>query len=148
MGGVFEAASLAMRYWFMIVGLIILLGVTGISIKEYREKRFVLGVAQSSIGYLTIVSGPEDIINDKIQLMSQNTIGRSRRVNIMLRDPSVYKAHSQLYRDENGAVYVNRLGRGEVMVNGRNIGDARRIFDQDVICFGNIVTRLHLKEGF
>ncbi len=61
MNGVYEAASLAMRYWFFIVGAIVLLGVTSISIKEYRDKRYVLGVAKSSIGYLSVISGPDEI---------------------------------------------------------------------------------------
>ncbi|MGI5850262.1 MAG: FHA domain-containing protein [Christensenellales bacterium] len=143
---VYEATALAMRYWFLIAAIIVLLGVTGISVKEYREKRFVLGVAQSSIGYLTIISGPEDILNEKIQLMHQNTIGRSKSVDIVLRDSSIYKAHSQIYRAESGAVYVNRLGRGGVSVNGTGIGNIMQVFDQDIICFGNIVTKLHLKE--
>ena len=73
---VFEAVSLAMRYWFLAAAAIVLLSVTGISIKEYREKRMVLSVAQSSIGYIHVVSGPEDIFNANIQLMRENTIGR------------------------------------------------------------------------
>ena len=83
MDGVYEATALAMRFWFLIAAIIVLLGVTGISIKEYREKRFVLEVAQNTIGYLTIVSGPEDILNENLQLMRENTIGRSRKVDII-----------------------------------------------------------------
>lgn len=146
MDGLYEAAALAMRYWFFVAAAVILLGVTGISIKEYREKRFVLSVAQNSIGYLHVLSGPEDIIDTNIQLMSENTIGRSRSVDIVMRDPSVYKAHSQIYTSENGCVYVNRLGRGEVTVNGRMVRSAVKIYNEDIICFGNIVTRLHVKE--
>lgn len=143
---VYEAAALAMRYWFLVAAALVLLGVTGISIKEYREKRFVLSVAHSSIGYLSVISGPEDIINENIQIMRENTIGRSRSVDIMLRDPSIAKAHSQVYM-KDGAVYVNKLGKGDVNVNGRNVASTAPVYDGDVICFGNIVTRLHLKEA-
>lgn len=141
----YDAAALAMRYWFLIAAAIVLLGVTGISIKEYREKRLVLSVAQSSIGYLNVISGPEDIINENIQLMRENTIGRSRGVDIVLRDPSIIKAHSQIYKTEGG-IFVNRLGNGEVAVNGEIIVSSVEVFGGDVICFGNIVTRLFIKE--
>jgi hypothetical protein len=146
MDGVYEAASLTLRFWFLIAGGIVLLGVTSISIKEYRDKRYVLGVAHSSIGYMTIVSGPEDIMGSNIQLMNQNTIGRSRRVDIVLNDRSVDKAHSHVYLAEDGTVLVNCLGRGDVTVNGQLIGDASPIYEGDMVCFGNVVTRVHLKE--
>lgn len=142
---VFEAVSLAMRYWFLAAAAIVLLGVTGISIKEYREKRFVLRVAQSSIGYIHVVSGPEDIFNVNIQLMHENTIGKARNVDIMMRDPSIQKAHSQVY-SADGGVYVNRLGKGEVTVNGESVTSPVKVGTGDIICFGNVVTRLHLKE--
>lgn len=146
MDGVYEATALALRFWFLIAAGIVLLGVTSISIKEYRDKRYVLGVAHSSIGYLTILSGPDDIMGQNIQLMDKNTIGRSRRVDIVLGDRSVERAHSQLYAAENGQVYVNRLGRGDVTVNGQPVKDACAVREGDIVCFGNIVTRVHLKE--
>jgi hypothetical protein len=142
---VYEAVSLAMRYWFLAAAAIVLLSVTGISIKEYREKRLVLSVAQNSIGYIHVVSGPEDIFNANIQLMRENTIGRARNADIVLKDPSIMKAHSQVY-SVDGDVYVNRLGKGEVTVNGLPISSPVRVETGDIICFGNIVTRLHLKE--
>jgi hypothetical protein len=52
---IYEAFSLAMRYWFVVVIFIILVGSVGISIKEYTQKRFVLGLAHSSIGYLKVI---------------------------------------------------------------------------------------------
>ncbi len=142
---VFEAVSLAMRYWFLAAAAIVLLSVTGISIKEYREKRMVLSVAQSSIGYIHVVSGPEDIFNANIQLMRENTIGKARNADIVMKDPSIMKAHSQVYSSD-GDVYVNRLGKGEVTVNGAAVTSPVKITTGDIICFGNIVTRLHLKE--
>lgn len=142
---VYEAASLAMRYWFLAAAAIVLLGVTGISIKEYREKRMVLSVAQSSIGYIHVISGPEEIFNENIQLMRENTIGKAGNVDILIHDPSIMKAHSQVYCAEDG-VYVNRLGKGEVTVNGTDVKSPVKVETGDIICFGNIVTRLHLKE--
>ncbi|MGE5493828.1 MAG: FHA domain-containing protein [Burkholderiales bacterium] len=134
-----------MRYWFLAAAAIVLLSVTGISIKEYREKRLVLSVAQNSIGYIHVVSGPEDIFNANIQLMRENTIGKARNADIILKDPSIMKLHSQVY-SVDGDVYVNRLGKGEVTVNGLPISSPVRVTTGDIICFGNIVTRLHLKE--
>jgi hypothetical protein len=145
MDSVYEAAALALRFWFLIAAGIVLLGVTSISIKEYRDKRYVLGVAHSSIGYMTILSGPEDVMGSNISLMNRNTVGRSRRVDIVINDRSVDKAHSQIYLTEGGGVYVNCLGRGDVTVNGQLVGDAAPVYEGDVVCFGNVVARMHLK---
>jgi hypothetical protein len=146
MNSVYEAASLAMRYWFFIVGAIVLLGVTSISIKEYRDKRYVLSVAKNSIGYLTVVAGPDEIRGTKLQLMPQNTIGRSHRADIQLADRSVEKAHAQIYLADDDRIYLSRLGRGEVTVGGMHVAEFTRLKEADIICFGNIVVRVHLKE--
>jgi hypothetical protein len=147
MDGVYEAAALTLRFWFMFAAAIVLLGVTSISIKEYRDKRYVLGVAHSSIGYMTILSGPDDVMGSNISLMNRNTIGRSRRVDIVFSDRSVDKAHSQIYQTEDGLVYVNCLGRGDVTVNCELVDDVCPVYDGDVVCFGNVVARVHLKEN-
>jgi len=147
MNGIYEAAALGMRFWFLIAAVVVLLGAVGISINEFREKRYVLGVAQRSIGYLTVVSGPEALLGSNIQLMPRNTIGRSRRVDIILPDRSIDKAHSQVYLNRQGSVCVNRLGRGEVIVNGTPLAGTAAVYTGDIICFGNIVTELHVKEG-
>jgi hypothetical protein len=146
MDGLYTIASLAMRYWFIAAAAIVLIGVTGISVKEYRDKRYVLSVADSSIGYFHIVSGPEDIIDTNIQLMSDNTIGRSKHADIVLRDTSVNKAHSQLYSAYGGRVFLSRLGAGEVTVNGMEVASLYQVYDGDMITIGNIVLRLYLKE--
>ena len=147
MNGIYEAMALGMRFWFLAVVILVLLGVTAISIKEYTEKRYVLRVASRSIGYLHIVSGPEEIMKENLQLMRENTVGRSRRVDINLRDNSISKAHSQIYLAQDGIVYVNRLSRGEVTVNGQPVNDTAPVYSGDIICFGNVVARLHIKEG-
>ena len=147
MDGIYEAAALGMRFWFLAVVILVLLGVTAISIKEYTEKRYVLRIAGSSIGYLHIVSGPEEIRSENLQLMRENTIGRSRRVDIYLRDNSISKAHSQIYLARDGGVYLNRLGRGDVTVNGQPVYDTVPVYSGDMICFGNIVASIHIKEG-
>ncbi len=143
---VYEAVSLGMRFWFLIAAAVVLLGVTGISIKEYRDKRYVLSVAHSSIGFLSVISGPEDIINENIQLMRENTIGKSRSMDIMFRDSSISKAHSQIYMS-GGRIFVNRLGKGDVTLNGTRVDSTAEVYDGDIICFGNIVTRLYIKEA-
>jgi len=147
MNGFYEAAALGMRYWFIIAAGIVLLVAALLSVREYREKRLVLGVAQQSIGYLHIVSGPDEIQGENIPLMRQNTIGRSRRVDIVLRDRSIGKAHSQLYLREDGSVILSRLGRGEVSVNGAALQRSAAVYTGDMICLGNIVCELHVKEG-
>ncbi len=147
MDGLYEAAALALRYWFVIAALIIVLGVTSLSIKEYRDKRIVLNVAQSSIGYLAVISGPEDVMGENIPLLENNTIGRSRNADIMFADRTVEKIHSRIYLREDGAVMISRLGRGDITVNGTGLQDSAALKSRDIVCFGNVVTKVFLKEG-
>lgn len=146
MQGIYEATALALRFWFVVVAIIVLLGVTGISVKEYRDKRFVLGIAQNSIGYLRVISGPDDVIGENIQLTEKTVIGRSRRSDIVFADRSVDKSHSQIAKVLSGAVYLSRLGTGEVTVGGKSVDSRIRLYDGDVVCFGNVVTEVHIKE--
>jgi len=141
----YEAFALAMRYWFVIVILIVLLGSAGISIKEYRLKHHVLSLAHSSIGYLTMLSGPDDVIGENIALMQQNTIGRSRRADLCINDMSIDKAHCLIYM-ENGDVILSRISRGGITINGMEMEDSALIFTGDIVCFGNVVSEVHLKE--
>lgn len=147
MSGLYEATALALRFWFLVVAVIIVLGVTSISIKEYRDKRMVLDVAQSSIGYLAIISGPDDVMGENVPLLDQNTIGRSRGADIIFADRSVDRAHSQIYLSEDGTVMVSRLGRGDVTVNGVSLDGSVPVKNRDIVCFGNVVAKVFLKEG-
>ena len=142
----YEAFSLAMRYWFVVVIFIVLAGSAGISVKEYRQKHYVLGLANSSIGYLNVLSGPDEILGENLQLMEENTIGRSRRVDIMLYDRSVDKVHALIYRDENGDVCISRITKDDITINGEALEDTAILFTGDMICFGNVVTQLYIKE--
>ncbi len=143
---IYEAASIAMRYWFVAAGVIVLIGVIIISLREYREKSYVLSLAKSSIGYLSVISGPADVMGENIQLMQKNAIGRSRRCDIMFDERSLDKTHASIYRALSGAVYLSRSGKGEVTVNGRAIESRVRLHSKDTVCFGNVVTKVHLKE--
>ncbi len=142
----YEAFSLAMRYWFVVVIFIVLAGSVGISVKEYRQKHYVLGLATASIGYLNVLSGPDEVLGENLQLMEENTIGRSRRVDIMLYDRSVDKVHCLIYRDENSDVCISRITQGDITINGKQLEDSAILFTGDMICFGNVVTQLHIKE--
>lgn len=146
MQGIYEASALTMRYWFMGVAVIILLGVTAMSIKEYKDKRYVLNMAQSSIGYLSVLSGPNDIFGENMPLMAQNVLGRSRRCDIVLLDGSVKKEHARIHKALSGAVYIERTSPGDITVGGLNIKRRARINSMDIVCIGNVVTQVHLKE--
>ncbi|MFA5675042.1 MAG: FHA domain-containing protein [Christensenellales bacterium] len=146
MQGIYEAAALALRYWFMFAAVIILFGVAGISIKEYKDKRYVMNVAQSSIGYLSVISGPKDIIGENVPLMEINLLGRSKRCDIMFADRSVYKEHAKIHKALSGAVYLERLDKGDISISGRNVENRARLYSMDILCIGNVVTEVHLKE--
>ncbi len=147
MNGLYEATALTLRYWFLIVAVIIMLGVISLSIKEYRDKRMVLDVAQSSIGYLAVISGPDDVMGENVTLLENNTIGRSRNADIIFADRSVDKMHSHIYLRDDGSVVLSQVGRGDVTVNGVKLNGSMTLKSRDIVCFGNVVAKVFLKEG-
>jgi hypothetical protein len=63
----------------------VLVALIFISYKEYREKKYVKGAISKFFGYLEIVGGPEDFLGDRFGIRDQNTIGSSRKADIVIR---------------------------------------------------------------
>ncbi len=98
-----------------------------------QEKSYVLSLAKSSIGYLSVISGPADVMGENIQLM-QNAIGRSRRCDISFDERSLDKTHAKHIQGASGAVYLSRSGKGEVTVNGCAIESRAWLHSKDTVC--------------
>jgi len=142
----YEAASYIMRYWFVILVVLMLFGVILISIREYREKKYVMGMAGKYIGFIEILAGSPEYMHERYGLLNRNTIGRSKRADVCIPDSSLKRVHALLYF-KNGAAYINTLGTGEVLRNGHSVDKPRILNTGDVLTLGGVIIGVHLKEG-
>lgn len=144
-GMVYEAVSYAMRYWFIVVALGILITVIYISYKEYREKKYVKGAMSKFTGYLEIVGGPEEFIGDRFGIARENTIGSSAKADIMLPDDSVLKTHALLYMEGDDLIF-SPTSRSNTMINGRKAVRTHKLKTGDTISIGDIDLAVFIKR--
>lgn len=70
----------------------------------------------------------------------ENTVGRSRRSDVVLQAPTVSRSHAAFLRDERGNWTVHCLTKNELSVNGRDVlwQDSAPIRHGDVISLGGV----------
>lgn len=74
----------------------------------------------------------------------ENSIGRSRSCDIVLRDATVSRAHSVLMRRESGWIITDTGSKSGTFVNGKKVREPRTVRPGDVIAMGS--TALMLKR--
>lgn len=67
----------------------------------------------------------------------ENTIGRSKTSDIVLRDATVSRDHAVLYRREEGWLVADTASKAGVLVNGKRIAEPVPVFIDDVITVGS-----------
>ena len=142
---IYEATSYILRYWFLVLIVLILLGVIVISLKEYGERKYVMGMAGKYIGYIEVLAGEEECVHCRYGLLPNNTIGRSRRADVSIPDRSLKRAHALLYV-KNGQAYINSLGAGHILKNGKKVIRPNKLKSGDVLTLGDVIACVHLKE--
>ncbi|MEF9863605.1 MAG: FHA domain-containing protein [Christensenellaceae bacterium] len=145
MGTAYEVVAYALRYWFIFVTLAILIAVIYISYKEYKEKQFVLGEIGRYGGYLEIVGGPAEFLGDRFGLTDENTIGSSKKSDIMIPDETILKAHALIYR-QDGELFLSPLDKAATMINGRRATTAHKLKTGDTLSFGDVDMRIYIKR--
>ncbi len=141
----YEAVAYAMRYWFIFVVIGILIAVIYISYKDYREKKYVKGAMSNYFGYLEIVGGPQEFVGDRFGVRVQNTIGSSRKSDIMLPDDTVMKNHALLYMDGEDLVLAP-ANRSDTQINGRRATTAHRLKTGDTLSIGDVDFAVYIKR--
>jgi len=142
---IFETVSYAMRYWFIAVVAVVLIALIYISYKEYNEKKYVKDTMSKFLGYLEIIGGPEEFIGDRFGVRDQNTIGSSRKSDIMLPDDTVLKTHALLYK-EGEDIVISPTSSSDTKINGRRASTKHRLKTGDVISIGDVDFALYLKR--
>lgn len=88
----------------------------------------------------------EDMTTHKVLpvLYWENSIGRSRGCDVVLRDATVSRAHAVLMRRESGWLVTDTGSRSGTFVNGRKVRERSAVLPGDVIALGS--TALMLKR--
>ncbi len=143
----YDMISYAMRYWFLLLTGIMLFAIIFVSRAEYRQRKSVLGEVSQYIGYLEIVSGVPEEKGVRIGIARDNTVGSGKSADIIIQDDSVDKAQALLYKKGN-KVILSPLSKSNTKINGRRAVKAHRIFTGDILSFGNVDTRVFLRQGY
>ena len=100
---IYQILAIGLKYWFILVAIIMLWLIISTSRREYRERRSLLGQLGNYIGYLEIVGGLQGEKGTRIGISRENTIGSGKTVDIVIRDRSVEREHAFLYLKGNGS---------------------------------------------
>lgn len=142
---VFEALSYAMRYWFIAIAVGVLIAMIRISYKEYKNKKSVKNELSQYVGYLQIIGGPEEFIDDRFGIREITVIGRSTHDDIVLADPTVEPSHAKLYF-MNGNLVLQPGQRGYTTINGRRAAGRHALKTGDVIGIGDVEFAVHIRR--
>lgn len=140
----YDAVSYGMRYWFLILIALMLFTLIVVSVREYRQRKSVMGIVGQYIGYIEIVDADESAIGARVGLMKENTIGSSKRADIIIEDETVAKLHARIYV-RNGALVLVPADR-DTKINGRIAMRPHEIFSGDTVSFGAVTGRIYIKE--
>ncbi len=142
---VYEAIAYAMRYWFIFVVLGILVAVIYISYREYTEKKYVKGTMSRYLGYLEIVGGPGEFVGDRFGIREKNTIGSSKKCDIMLPDSTVLKTHALLYMEGDDLI-LSPTGHSNTKINGRRATQKHTLRTGDTVSVGDVDFAVYIKR--
>lgn len=70
----------------------------------------------------------------------ENTVGRSRRCDVVLQSPTVSRTHAAFLRNEKGVWQVHNLAKNELRVNGAEVftQDSAPLKDGDLVSLGDV----------
>lgn len=142
---VYQILSIGMKYWFLMLAIFIVSLLISVSKKEYREKKVLLGEIGQYIGYIEFIRGVNGkALNTRIGIADENTIGRSKNADIIIRDSSVQKNHVFIYRD-GSRVIMEPLVIGRTRINGRRADNPYEIHTGDILDIGRVSVRVFIR---
>ena len=92
-------------------------------------------IEQENWGRLTLPNGDSGTFHHW-----ENTVGRSRRSDVVLQSPTVSRSHAAFLRDDKGSWIVRNISKNELTVNGEELleQESAPIQDGDVISMGGV----------
>jgi hypothetical protein len=123
-------AAFCMRYVLTLLMALVLLRILFIAASQWRRVRRSADFAAPRIGKLTDAEGRE------YGLDHDNILGRSRRCDIVIPDPTVAGVHAQIYQRRK-TVYLQPLARDRVYLNGEPVSRRAKLRSGDVVGMGD-----------
>jgi len=142
----FDTLSLGMRYWFIAVIALMLIALISVSVAQLRERKSVMNEVKRYIGYLEIIAPAEFNAGERVGLTTENSIGSAEISDIIIRHPSVARAHAVIgMRD--GKLFLTSLGNGRTYINGRRVSTHTfEIVSGDCVSFGDVECMVYIKD--
>ncbi len=144
----YELLSLAARYWFTAVALMIVFRAWRLTITDNRRAKILRDWAPetSRIGEILIMSGEGSAKKGKrYPLMREAILGRSRNSDICLSAKSIHKQH--LYFEEReGGVLVRPMQAADLSSPGKGRVDHLLLHDGEQFIAGKVTMMLVLSE--
>lgn len=133
----YRLIAMGMRYFFVAAILFILARIVHQSMLEYREIRRIKRQLDGTYASYILFIRPESLYMEQYVLSRENTIGRSRKCDVRIRDRSVKRRHTVLY-EKNGEMYIAASGRKRVQINGTYLKrQDGQLADGDVVTLGD-----------
>ena len=142
---IYSTLAYVLRYWFVLLFVLMLIGLVLVSVKEFKEKKLVLTEVGRYIGYFEVTEGPEEMMGTRIGLTEENTIGSGKNSDIYFGDRSVAKNHAVLYMRDDKMI-LQPTGNGLVRINGRRAEKPHAVKPGDTLSFGAIEVEIIRKE--
>lgn len=141
----YEIVALGMRYFFIVIVFYILIRLILHSFTEFKAvqkiKQQVRGV---SPGYLEALA-PDELKGETYPLRRENTIGRGKRCDICVQQPSLAQLHAFIYEKKNGLYVTDYGSRAGVLLNGDMIKKREELlYTRDELKLGDVVLKVHL----
>jgi pSer/pThr/pTyr-binding forkhead associated (FHA) protein len=119
-------------------GLVVKVRVTKIAKKLFRNR--FLSMIQAQLD-LILPGCPFLPLNWSPRMKAKMIkIGRGEKNDIVLKDPSISRKHLELFRDEEGNVFITDLNSSNgTRINGKRLKDSLKLSSNDIVKAGNVL---------
>ena len=142
---IYENIAYFMRYWFLGLFLIIVIGLIVVSVNEYREKKRIMAFAGLYLGFAEVIySDDSDYEGARFGITVETSIGTAQKSDIIITGKNVLKKHAKIVQRDEKLLLVPFEG-AVTQLNGKRINRARQLHTGDIILIGGTAMRIHLK---
>lgn len=144
--GAYENIAFIMRYFFLALFVILVIGLVLVSFNEYREKKRIMAFAGYYIGFAEVVySDDEDYIKARFGISIETSIGSSNKSDIIISGDGVLKKHASIIKKDN-KVFIIPNQNAVIQVNGQKVKIKHTLSSGDIVLIGGTALLIHLKE--
>lgn len=144
--GAYENIAFIMRYFFLALFVVLVLGLVLVSFNEYREKKHIMAFAGYYIGFAEVVySDDEDYASARFGISIETSIGSASKSDIIISGKGVLKKHANIIKKDNKVIIIPNQN-AIVQVNGQKVKLKHTLTSGDIVLIGGTALLIHLKE--